>query len=69
MTNQTLKFNFVRSFEEEQSYRKDSPTCSSEDIQTMHTLCTWRRWSVNSIDVKVTFFQGKDMEHSFFETT
>ena len=53
-------------FKEEQNYRTDSLTCSREGIRVMFTLCVSRKWSVNSIDIKTAFLQGKDLEHTVF---
>ena len=55
----------ARGFKEEQNDRTNSPICSREGMR-MFTVCASRKWSVNSIDIKRAFLQGKDLERIVF---
>ena len=52
----------VRGFEEEQDFRKDSPTCSREGIRLFLAVTATNKWELHSIDVKGAFLQGKEIE-------
>ena len=56
----------VRRFEEEQNYRNDSPTCSRKGLRCAFSIITWKKWPINSIDVKTTFLLGKNLEMNVF---
>ena len=49
----------ARGFEEIQDFRKDSPTCSKECIRMVMALTASMKWSVNSMDIKTAFLQGR----------
>ena len=53
-----------RGFEEEQNFRTDSPTCSREGLKLACSLIASSYWTVNSLDVKTAFLQGKTIERS-----
>ena len=52
----------VRGFEEELTFRTDSPTCSREGIRLFLSTTASKGWTINSIDVKGAFLQGKKLE-------
>ena len=54
----------ARGFEEEQNFRTDSPTCSREGLRLACSLIASSYWTVNSLDVKIAFLQGKTIERS-----
>ena len=45
----------ARGFEEEQTYRTDSPTSSREGLRCAFSLIASKKWLINSIDVKTAF--------------
>ena len=49
----------ARGFEEVQEFRKDSPTCSKECVRLVMALTASMKWSINSIDIKTAFLQGR----------
>ena len=51
----------ARGFEEEQNFRKDSPTCSRERLRLSCCISS-NRWALNSLDVKTAFLQGKTLK-------
>ena len=54
----------ARGFEEEQDFRKDSPTCSREGVRATLSLIASKQWVIHSIDVKTAFLQGNDLERT-----
>ena len=56
----------ARGFEEEQPFRKDSPTCSREGMRVVLAILASNSWTVNSLDVKAAFLQGKGIERLVF---
>lgn len=52
----------VRGFEEEHTFRTDSPTCSREGIRLFLSTTASNGWKIHSIDVKAAFLQGKGLE-------
>ena len=56
----------ARGFEEEQNFRTDSPTCSREGLQLSCCIISFNRMTLNSLDVKTAFLQGKIMERTVF---
>lgn len=54
----------ARGFEEDQSFRTDSPTCSREGIRVVLTLIASKGWKCNSLDVKTAFLQGKQLDRT-----
>ena len=52
----------ARGFEEEQNFRTDSPTCSREGIRLALSTIVSHSWTLNSLDVKTAFLQGKPIE-------
>ena len=56
----------ARGFEEEQNFRTDSPTCSREGVRIALTLIASNSWSLNSLDVKTAFLQGRPIEREVY---
>ena len=56
----------ARGFEEDHEFRTDSPTCSREGLRIGLSLIAARKWSIQSIDVKTAFLQGKDLERTVY---
>ena len=54
----------ARGFEELQDFRTDSPTCSREGIRSLLAIVAANSWTLNSLDVRTAFLQGKDLERS-----
>lgn len=52
----------ARSFEEEQSFRTDNPTCSREVLYLTCSVIASNKWTLNSLDVKTSFFLGKTVQ-------
>ena len=52
----------VRGFEEEPTFRTDSPTCSREGLRLFITTAVSKNWSIKSMDVKGAFLQGKELD-------
>ena len=53
-------------FEEEQNYQTDDLTCSREGLRCACSLITSKKYSINTIDVKTAFLQGKHLERNAF---
>ena len=53
-------------FEEEQNFRTDSPICSRKRIRLSCFIISSNWWSLNSLDVKTAFLQGKTIERTVF---
>ena len=49
----------TRGFEEEQHFRTDSPTCCKEGLRLTCSIISSNKWSLNSLNVKSAFLQGK----------
>jgi hypothetical protein len=61
--NKTMKARLcVRGFEEELTFRTDSPTCSREGIRLFLSTTASKGWTINTIDVKGAFLQGKKLD-------
>ena len=56
----------ARGFEETQSFRKDSPTCSKECVRLMMALTASMKWEINSIDIKTAFLQGRPFDREVY---
>ena len=56
----------ARGFEEEQNFRTDSLTCSREGVRISLACIATQRWTVNSIDIKTAFLQGKTTERTIY---
>ena len=56
----------ARGFEEEQNFRTDSHTCSREGLRLSCCIISPNQWTLNSLDVKTAFLQGKTIERTVF---
>ena len=56
----------ARGFEEDQSFRTDSPTCSKDGFRLTLTIIAAHGWISNSHDVKTAFLQGEKIEREFY---
>ena len=56
----------ARGFEEVQYFRKDSPTCSKECVRFVMALTASMKWSLNSIDIKTAFLQGRPFDREVY---
>ena len=41
------------------TYRKDSPTCSKENLRLALTIFASKHWSIDSLDIQRAFLQRK----------
>ena len=41
--------------------RKDSPTCGKDSLRLLLVIVASNEWTINSLDVKSAFLQGKDI--------
>ena len=59
----------VRGYEETgQDIRSDSPTCMKENVRMLLAIAVARGWTINSLDVKAAFLQGKHISRRLFVT-
>lgn len=56
----------ARGYEELKEIRSDSPTCQKENIRMLLSLAVAKEWTVNSLDVKAAFLQGKAIERNIY---
>ena len=56
----------ARGFEEEQPFRKDSPTGSREGLRLTLAILASKGWTLNSLDIKSAFLQGKEIDRMVF---
>ena len=56
----------ARGFEEEQLFKTDSPTCCKEGLRLTCCIISSNKWSLNSLDVKTAFLQGKLIERTVY---
>ena len=57
----------MRGFEEtENNFRTDSPTCLKESLRIVLTIAASKCWTVNPIDIKAAFLQGKSIDRKVF---
>ena len=56
----------ARGFEEEKNFRTDSPTCSRQGLRIAFATIASYKWTLNSLDVKTAFLQGKRLERIVF---
>ena len=49
-------------FQELQNFHTDSPTCTRESIRLAFVIISAKGWTLNSIDIKTAFLQGKEIE-------
>ena len=56
----------ARSFKEEQNFKTDSSTCSSEGLRLPCLIMSSNQWTWNSFDVKTAFLKGNTIERTVF---
>ena len=56
----------ARGFEEEQLFRTDSPMASREGNRIVLTLVASSGWTLNSLDVKTAFLQGRQIDRDIY---
>ena len=58
----------ARGFEEENlnEIRKDSPTCSKENLRIVLAIISSRQWQASSLDVKSAFLQGNQIDRDLY---
>ena len=49
---------YARGFEEVESFKTESPTCSSDSVRVAITLIASNKWNLNAINIKTAFLQG-----------
>ena len=65
MGRNLLKQDYVH-FKEEQHSRTDSPICCKEGLHFTCFIISSNKWSLNSLDVKTAFLQGKLIERTVY---
>ncbi len=58
----------ARGFEDEGSYRKDSPTVGKSAMRVLLTIAASNKWKVRTTDIKSAFLQGKNMDREVYIT-
>ena len=56
----------ARGFEDEATYRKDSPTVSKSAVRIILTVAALKGWPVKTTDIKSAFLQGKKMDREVY---
>ena len=58
----------ARGFEEENlnEIRKDSPTCSKENLRIVLAIISSHQWQASSLDVKSAFLQGNQIDRDLY---
>ena len=56
----------IRGFEENLCIQSDSPTVSKECLHLIFTIASSKDWTINTIDIKSAFLQGKMLERDVF---
>ena len=67
--NKTMKAHLVaRGFEEDHlaKLRTDKPTCGKGSLRIMIAIAITNGWEINSLDVKLTFLQEKEISRDLF---
>lgn len=55
----------TRGFEEEQSSRADSPTCSREEVKCLFSLIPSKNWHINPTDIKQSFYKVRNQKEKY----
>ena len=66
MTPSTKARLFACGFQEVQNFCTDSATCPRESIRVAFAIISSKGWTLNSIDIKDTFLQGKEIEKTVY---
>ena len=58
----------ARAFEEENlnEIRKDSPTCSKENLRIVLAIISSHQWQASNLDVKSAFLQGNQIDRNLY---
>ena len=56
----------ARGFEEEDQLRTDSTTCCKQNLRLAMIIITSKCWTINSLDIKCAFLQGKCIDRELF---
>ena len=57
----------ARGFEEpENGVTKESPTCSKDSLRVIMAIIAQKKWSLNTIDIKLPFFKDKQWRDIYF---
>ena len=56
----------ARGYEDNNSDRTDSPTCSKMNLRLIVAIAASKNWQINSLDVQSAFLQGQKMERDVF---
>ena len=54
----------ARGFKEVESFKTESPTCYMESVRLAITVIASNKWSLNAIDIKSAFLQGKRIDRT-----
>ena len=67
MANSHLKLVYAsdRGFQELQDFRTDSPSCPRESVRIAFVIIASNFWTLDFIDVKTAFLQGKRIVRPF----
>ena len=52
----------ARGYEEVESFKTESQTCSRESVRLAITLIASNKWNLNAINIKTAFLQGKKID-------
>ena len=64
---QSVKARLVlKGYQEDDSFRTDSPTCKRESVRLTLAVCATMNWKLRSIDFKTAFLQGNPIEREIF---
>ena len=56
----------AKGFQEQQDFRKDSPTCSRESIRLTLAVIASNKWKLQGFDIRRAFLQGDKIERTVF---
>ena len=56
----------VKDFQEHSEIQADSPTGSKEALRLLLSIISSHQWTLNSIDIRAAFLQGKDIERDVY---
>ena len=56
----------ARGFEEQNKFRKDSPTCSKENMRLAFVNSVTNHWRINSLDIQRAFLQGDHITREIY---
>ena len=63
----TVKARLVaKGYQEEQNFRKDSPTCSRESIRLVLAVIASKKWKLLGFDIRRAFLQGDEIDREVY---